>query len=200
MADTGLPWELPYPLPTDLVRDGADAIKDLAEATADGLDAAGGLVEIKSAIFVGTQSNSTAAGANFAVTNLSITHAVAAAGNKLILTGTLGGVSTSQQTGSVGMAFMDGSTLLAIGTPTGSRAQVSAGGLISPTADGRIVNSLSFTFVYEPPDTASRIYTVRAVNVEGGTQTIHVNRSDDDANAASRPRTASSFVLQEVKV
>ena len=37
MADTGLPWELPYPLPTDLVRDGADAIKDLAEATATGL-------------------------------------------------------------------------------------------------------------------------------------------------------------------
>jgi hypothetical protein len=38
MADTGAPWELPYPLNTDLVRDGADAIKALAEATADGLD------------------------------------------------------------------------------------------------------------------------------------------------------------------
>jgi hypothetical protein len=38
MADTGLPWELPYPLPTDLVRDGAAAIQALAEATANGLD------------------------------------------------------------------------------------------------------------------------------------------------------------------
>lgn len=37
MADTGAPWNLPYPLPTDLVRDGADAIKDLAEATATSL-------------------------------------------------------------------------------------------------------------------------------------------------------------------
>ena len=41
MSDTGAPWNLPYPLSTDLVRDGADAIKDLAEATATGLDAAG---------------------------------------------------------------------------------------------------------------------------------------------------------------
>ena len=41
MADTGPPWDLPYPLPTDLVRDGADAIKDLAEATATGLSLAG---------------------------------------------------------------------------------------------------------------------------------------------------------------
>jgi hypothetical protein len=31
MADTGAPFALPYPTPTDLVRDGADAIKALAE-------------------------------------------------------------------------------------------------------------------------------------------------------------------------
>lgn len=31
MADTGAPFELPYPESTDLVRDGADAIRDLAE-------------------------------------------------------------------------------------------------------------------------------------------------------------------------
>jgi len=41
MSDTGSPWNLPYPLPTDLVRDGAQAIEDLAEATATGLSAAG---------------------------------------------------------------------------------------------------------------------------------------------------------------
>jgi hypothetical protein len=41
MATTGSPWNLPYPLPTDLVRDGADAIKDLAEDTAAALTTAG---------------------------------------------------------------------------------------------------------------------------------------------------------------
>jgi hypothetical protein len=38
MADTGAPYNLPYPLPTDLVIDGAQAIQDLAEAVDDGLD------------------------------------------------------------------------------------------------------------------------------------------------------------------
>jgi len=32
MATTGSPWNLFYPLPTDLVRDGADAIKGLADS------------------------------------------------------------------------------------------------------------------------------------------------------------------------
>jgi hypothetical protein len=40
MATTGSPWNLPYPIPTDLVRDGADAIKDLAEDTAAALTTA----------------------------------------------------------------------------------------------------------------------------------------------------------------
>jgi hypothetical protein len=44
MSDTGAPWNLPYPESTDLVRDGAQAIEDLAEATATGLSEASGLV------------------------------------------------------------------------------------------------------------------------------------------------------------
>ena len=38
MADTGAPFFLPYPLPSDLVRDGADDIKALAEAMAQALE------------------------------------------------------------------------------------------------------------------------------------------------------------------
>lgn len=38
MADTGAPWNLPYPLDTDLVIDGATAIQDLADAVDVGLD------------------------------------------------------------------------------------------------------------------------------------------------------------------
>jgi hypothetical protein len=41
MPDTGAPWNLPYPSPTDLVRDAPQAFEDLAEAVADGLDDAG---------------------------------------------------------------------------------------------------------------------------------------------------------------
>ena len=41
MPDTGAPWNIPYVDPTDLVRDYPQASEDLAEAIADGLDAAG---------------------------------------------------------------------------------------------------------------------------------------------------------------
>ena len=41
MPDTGAPWNLPYPSPSDLVRDAPQAFEDLAVATAAGLDAAG---------------------------------------------------------------------------------------------------------------------------------------------------------------
>jgi hypothetical protein len=41
MPDTGAPWNLPYPSPSDLVRDAPQAFEDLAEAVADGLDDAG---------------------------------------------------------------------------------------------------------------------------------------------------------------
>jgi hypothetical protein len=38
MADTGAPFNLPYPLDTDLVIDGANDIQSLAEAVDDALD------------------------------------------------------------------------------------------------------------------------------------------------------------------
>jgi hypothetical protein len=41
MPDTGAPWNLPYPSPSDLVRDAPQAFEDLAVATAAGLSATG---------------------------------------------------------------------------------------------------------------------------------------------------------------
>jgi Mg-chelatase subunit ChlD len=43
MPDTGAPWNLPYPAPTDLVRDGAQNFEDLADAVALGRQAGKGI-------------------------------------------------------------------------------------------------------------------------------------------------------------
>ena len=200
MADTGLPWELPYPLSSDLVRDGAADIEALAEAVADGLDAAIGLVAVKHALFTGTQTNSTATGANFAVTNLSITHTLADASNKLIISAYFGAAGNSDGFGNVGIAVADDGTLIAIGDADGSRTRVGAGGVISPTVNGANVTMPSVTFVYEPGDTASHTYTVRAINIRTNTQTLYINRSQSDTDNASLSRASSGFVIQEVKV
>jgi hypothetical protein len=200
MSDTGAPWNLPYPLPTDLVRDGADAIKDLAEATATGLDAAGGLVAVKHALFTGTQTNSTAGSANFAVTDLTITHTLADASNKLIISAYFGAAATTSSFGLVGIAVADDGTLIGIGDADGSRTRVGAGGAVSANSAGYVVTMPSVTFVYEPDDTLSHTYTVRAINIDSGTETLYINRAESDTNVAARPRATSGFVIQEVKV
>jgi hypothetical protein len=199
MADTGLPWELPYPLPTDLVRDGADDIKALAEATADGLDAAGGLVAVKHALFTGTQTNSTAPAANFAVTDLTITHTLADAANKLIISAYFGSAANSSGFGQVGIAVADDGTLIAIGDADGNRTRVGAGAYTGSGANF-VTTTPSVTFVYEPDDTASHTYTVRAINITADTETVYINRSQDDSDIAFRPRASSGLVIQEVKV
>jgi hypothetical protein len=160
---------------------------------------ASGLVAVQHALFTGTQTNSTAAGANFAVTNLSITHTLADAANKLIISAYFGAAANSFDHGNVGLAVMDGATFIAIGDAEGVRTRVGAGGLISTTF-AQVVTMPSVTFVYEPGDTASHTYTVRAININASTRTVFINRVNDEFNNEQRPRASSGFVIQEVKV
>ena len=200
MADTGAPWNLPYPLPTDLVRDGADAIKDLAEATADGLDAAGGLVAVKHVLKTNTfTASSVAAGGVIAVDDLEITHEVADAANRLIITAYFGAAASTVGTGAVGLAVAQDGTLIAVGTGVSSRSAVGAGGFSTGTSDVRVVAMPSVTFVHTP-GAGSKVYTVRAINLEDNPRNLFINRSESDTDFPSRPRAASALVIQEVRV
>ena len=200
MPDTGAPWNIPYVESTDLVSDWPTDSEALADAIADALDAAGGLVAVKHALFTGTQTNSTATGANFAVTDLSITHTLADAANKLIISAYFGAAANSDGKGQVGIAVADDGTLIGIGDAEGGRARVGAGGRVEQNSYNLIVTMPSVTFVYEPGDTASHTYTVRAINVDETTDTIYINRTQADGDSAEYPRASSGFVIQEVKV
>jgi hypothetical protein len=117
VADTGLPWELPYPLPTDLVRDGADAIKDLAEATATGLSAAGN-AGIGSNVVQTTKTNSFSTtvtgpdGADITGFDATITPSSNTAKILVIASGTLS-QSTSGTTPGFGFRLKRGTTFIA---------------------------------------------------------------------------------------
>jgi hypothetical protein len=200
MPDTGAPWNIPYVDPTDLVRDYPQASEDLAEAIADGLDAAGGLVAVKHALFTGTQTNSTAGGDNFAVDDLSITHTLADASNKLIISAYFGVAANSDERGDVGIAVADGVTLIGIGDADGNRTRVGAGARTVQAKSVRQVTMPSMTFVHEPGDTAEHTFTVRAINTRDSTLTLYINRSVIDDNSITSPRASSGFVIQEVKV
>ena len=200
MPDTGAPWNIPYVASTDLVSDWPTDSQDLADAIADGLDAAGGLVAVKHALFTGTQTNSTASGANFAVTDLSITHTLADASNKLIISAYFGAAANSQGYGNVGIAVADDGTLIGIGDAASSRTRVGAGGRVSDGTQTYLVTMPSVTFVYEPGDTNSHTYTVRAINIQSITQTIYINRFENDFDNGQFARAVSSLTLMEVKV
>jgi hypothetical protein len=159
----------------------------------------GKIIAVKSAIFTGTQSASVTAGSNVAVTDLSITHEVADASNKLIISAFLGIAATTVGRGNVGLAIDDGSGLIGVGATAGNRTSVGAGGQIAATADQDNVSMPSVTFVHTP-GAGSKTYTVRAINIAAGTQTLFINRSEVDTDTGGRSRGASSLVIQEVSV
>jgi len=160
----------------------------------------GGLVAVKHALFTGTQTNSTASGAAFAVTDLSITHTLADSSNKLIISAYFGAAANSAGKGEVGIAVADDGTLIGLGDAVGNRIRVGAGGIVAGATDTNVASMPSVTFVYEPGDTNSHTYTVRAINIRSDTRTLYINRSEDDSNSANRFRASSGFVIQEVKV
>jgi len=158
----------------------------------------GKIIAVKDALFTGTQSASVATQANVAVTDLSITHEVADASNKLIISAFLGAAANSQGQGNVGLAIHDGTSLIAIGDASGTKTQVTAGGIIDGGGSVYDVTMPSVTFVHTP-GAGSKTYTVRAINMDDTTETLYINRSVNDSDQFG-PRAVSSLVIQEVSV
>ena len=199
MADTGAPHFIPFAEPSDLVRDWPALSEDVADAVAAGLSAAGGLIAVKHVLKTDTFSASVAAGANVAVTGLSITHAVADPNNRLIISAYFGVAANEVGGPFTGIGIHDGTGLIAVGDEEGNRTSVGAGTATEAAGDGRVGSSPHITFVHTP-GAGSKTYTVRAINVRGETQTVFVNRTRGDANGGDSARGASALVIQEVKV
>ena len=197
MADTGAPHFIPFADPTDLVRDWPALSEDVADAVAAGLDAAGGLVAVKSAIFTGTQTASVTAGNNVAVTDLTITHEVADASNKLVILAMLGVAANSALRGQTSLAVHDGTNLIGAGAVASNRTSLTAGGTPSSGTGNFVAIGRAATFVHTP-GAGSKTYTVRAVNQSQFTNTVFVNRNEADTDNGDSPRGASSLVIMEV--
>ena len=159
------------------------------------------VVAVKYAEFTGTQSNSTAARANFAVTDLSITHAMAKSTNKLQFWAFFGQAASTLQRGAVGIAIADDGTLIGIGDTARNRSRVTAGGRFGQTAASSWnVTMPHIHYQYEPGDTNSHTYTLRAINLENATHTVYINRNEVDTDDGSIPRTLSAITLFELEV
>jgi len=201
VADTGLPWELPYPLNTDLVRDGADAIKALAEATADGLDDAGNpgigsnvVQTVKTDAF----SASVAEGAATAITGLTATITPSSDTSRVLV---IAQISSGVDTNQIGQFYtlLRGATKLAIGDAVGSRQRVTTGtgGGSGFQADQSLFNGA--IFVLDSPGVATAVtYSVEVSHATGATTTVLVNRRKTDNNDNSNARPSSTLTVIEV--
>ena len=194
MADTGLPWELPYPLPTDLVRDGADAIKDLAEAAAAGLTGAALIKQIVQAVktdtFATTSSTLTSTGLTASITPTSDTSKI------LVVCYAVVGSDTDGGGQGVSLSIVRGTTDLLVGDAAGSRNRAAFGIQGQPTDGVRLSYAATVVFLDSPGLDTALTY---GLNIRrNGTNTAVLNRTGVDNNAAGTPRSASTLTLIEV--
>ena len=175
MADTGLPWELPYPLPTDLVRDGADAIKDLAEATATGLDEAGN-AGIGSNVVqaVVTASVSTTSATFVDVTGMTVTITPSSATAKVLIIADYRLSNTSATFGALTQLVRD-ATPIYLGD-SGHGVQVSGGSIV---ANAREQYQTTNVFIDSPETTSAVTYKLQFRRGFGGTAFFNRNGSGD---------------------
>jgi hypothetical protein len=197
MSDTGAPWNLPFPLPTDLVRDGADAIKDLAEATATGLSAAGNagigsnvVQTVKTDVF----SASIATGATSDITGLQVKITPSSSSSKVL-------IIASVSFGGTNANFLlkrGGSATAYVGDAVGNRTQRSVGGLASEASGFGGLTSAALMFVDLPGVATEVTYDLAIGHISASTVTMYVNRGFFDDNNVRVPRGASTLTAIEV--
>jgi hypothetical protein len=199
MPDTGAPWNIPYVDPTDLVRDYPGASEDLAEAIADGLDAAGNpgigsnvVQTVKTDTFA---SGTISEGGEAVITGLSATITPSGADSRvLVIADVSASTSTSGGRGFSVIVRRDGSPI-SIGDADGSRGRVTAGG---GEATFFVMLNTTAVIVDSPNTTDPVEYTVALRLNSELSATLFCNRSPDDSNAAGVSRAASRITLIEV--
>ncbi|MBG0770478.1 MAG: hypothetical protein H0S82_02155 [Anaerolineaceae bacterium] len=155
------------------------------------------VVSVKNALFTGTQVVSLASSGEITISGLSISHALQAVGNKIILLGQVGIVALSNQLANVGVFFAVDGTKINVGDSDGSRSRVAAASF-HPTQAQHNTFSHFITAVYEPGTLSSLVYTLRVMNTATTTQTAYVNRTEEDGDTTARQRGSSSLLLLEI--
>ena len=164
----------------------------------NGLLATVKIVSVKYAEFTGTQSASLDAGNNVAITDLSISHALAKSTNKVLLLAQVGQTGHNNTLAETGIAFAVDGTLISVGDSPSARIPVGAVGKIVTGATYAALSHFIQT-VYEPATVAEKIYTLRAINAFNSTKTVYINRAELDTDNGQFKRAVSSLLLIELE-
>jgi hypothetical protein len=201
MPDTGAPWNLPYPSPSDLVRDAPQAFEDLAEAVADGLDDAGseGIGPNVVSVVKTDQFSLSATTTYTDVTGLDVTITPSTDTSKILVICFVS-ISIAAVSEASGFIRLTGGNLEDfVGDTSGSRVRAVGFTGIRASANYEVSRgSIPHTIVYlDSPATASPVtYKLQA---RSQTNAMYVNRLGASSDNASTPVLASSITAIEVK-
>jgi hypothetical protein len=199
MPDTGLPWEIPYAAPADLVRDWPALSEDVADAVAAGLSAAGpagigsNVVSVtKTDVFTTANTSPTD------VTGLSVTITPSTATSKILVMAYVPFSHSSTGGSQSGfIRLIRDSTPLMVGDTAGSRTLASAAQFGTTVNWGGYYPGIT---ILDDPQTSSAVtYKVQAWK-NNAAGTANVNRWPVDTDTAHVPRFASSLTVIEVAV
>ena len=139
-----------------------------------------------------TDTFSTTSGTYVDVTGLSVSITPTSTTSKIYVVVTLGFCAAAGTRAA--FQLVRGSTAVGVGDASGSRTTASSsGGTGSPAT----MESTSFSFFDSPSTTSSTTYKVQTAFIDAS-GTLYINRTVNDDDAASRPRTSSTITVMEI--
>jgi hypothetical protein len=187
MATTGAPWNLFYPLGTDLVKDGAGDIQQLAEDVAASLARGLGpnvVQTVKTDTFTTTSTTFTA------VTGLAASITPSSTSSKVLVIVTLNGIGVSTGTESPFQQFNVRRGTTNIGQPSAGGTPATIQATMGTVSQG-MVASASIVLLDSPSTTSPISYNV---TMRTNTATSYLNRRGSSAEQT----TVSSITVIEV--
>ena len=158
---------------------------------------AGSILQVVSTTKTDTQTGSVASQAKLQITDLNTSFAVSSTSNKVLIWALVNGDSGGTEYSFHGGLTVDG-TLINLGDSAGNRTRVGGSNGNRGTAPQTYMNSVTLVASYTPGTTASKTYGVALINCDDTTETLYVNRSEQDADNKFHARGASTIILQEV--
>lgn len=127
------------------------------------------------------------------VTGLTVSITPSSTSSKILVLASVGGNGQSGVAALQGI-LVRGATPIAVGDAAGSRTQTSFGNVENPTSD---LDISSIMFLDSPATISSTTYKIQVRSTTNG-QTVVINRSFADANAANGTRGISTITVMEI--
>lgn len=144
-------------------------------------------------------SSSQAAGGTVDVTGLSATITPSATSSKILVFGTVNGItniSTTYYSYIAGQLKRNG-TVIGGGTTAGNRTSIISG-MVTAGAGADNVSQFSFNYLDSPSTTSAVTYQIALFNVISVTATLICNQHGNDGNVSYIGRPSSSITVMEI--